>query len=102
MSYDPPLDRGISRAVKILAAARVETYESCEGGDGHSFKEPTIRFHGDRAEGFRALAVALAENLPVQSLNRIWVILNGEPTGPEWEIVFSEKIKEFNSGNRNG
>ena len=86
--YEPPLDAGIARYVETLAEAGVETYESCEGGPGHTFPEPTVRFHGDRAEGFRALAVLLRRDFPVSDLRRIWRIVDGEPSGPTWEIVF--------------
>lgn len=92
MMFDPPLDAGIRRAVEILVKAGVETFESCEGGEGHSYSEPTIRFHGDRSEGFRVLALVLQNNLPVSTLRRAWNLNNGEPTGPIWEIVFWEKL----------
>lgn len=88
--YDSSLDRGIRRYVEILAAAWVETYESCEGGEGHAFPEPTVRFHGENSEGFRALAVALQHKLPVFALRRLWSIEDSEPVGPTWEIVFSK------------
>ena len=86
--FDPPLDKGIENAVLILRQAGIETYESCEGGSGHCYPEPTIRFHGEQSDGFRALAVALQHALPVKQLNRTWQIINGEPTGPTWEMVF--------------
>lgn len=86
--FDPPLDPGIRRYVEILSAAGVETFESCEGGGGHCYPRPTVRFHGDIPEGFRALAVALKHGLPVSDLNRTWPVIQGEPTGPYWEIVF--------------
>lgn len=86
--FDPPLDKGIEREVMTLKDAGVETFESCEGGKGHAYLEPTVRFHGERAEGFRALAVALQYGLKVRSLRRIWPVNDGEPTGPWWEIVF--------------
>jgi hypothetical protein len=89
MSYDPPLDAGISRYVEILNEAGVETFESCQGGDGHAYPVPTVRFHGDRGEGLRALAVALQRNLPVAELRRTWPVNDGEPTGPYWEITFA-------------
>ena len=92
-TYDPPLDPGIRHAVELLNDAGIETYESCEGGDGHTYKEPTIRFHGDRSEGFRALALALQNNLPVSAVRRVWVINDGEPTGPTWELVFWKKVQ---------
>lgn len=86
--YSPPLDPGIADAVEILQAAGVETFESCEGGSGHAYPEPTVRFHGDRSDGYRALAVALQRALPVSNLRRVWPVLEGEPTGPYWEITF--------------
>jgi hypothetical protein len=86
---DCQIDRGIAPYVEILRAAGVETFESCQGGEGHAFHEPTIRFHGDRAEGYRALGVALQSGLPVAELRRTWPINDGEPTGPFWEVTFS-------------
>ncbi len=88
-TYDSPLDKGIKRYVEILDGAGIETYESCEGGKEHTYPEPTIRFHGDGAEGFKALAVALQNNLPVSYLRRIWSIQDLQPVGPTWEIVFT-------------
>lgn len=81
------LDDGIREAVRTLAEAGVETFESCQGGDGHAFPEPTVRFHGETSEGFRALAVAFKYGLNVLSLRRAWTIEDGEPTGPCWELV---------------
>jgi hypothetical protein len=86
--YSPPLDKGIEKAVHILADNNIETFESCEGGPGHSYPEPTVRFYGDKSEGFKALAIALQNGLKVNSLRRAWPIIDGEPTGPWWEITF--------------
>ncbi len=85
------IDTGIRPYVETLRAAGVETFESCEGGEGHSMPEPTVRFHGERPEGFRALAVALQLGLPVADLRRYWPVIDGEPTGPYWELTFSRK-----------
>lgn len=86
--YDPPLDPGVAAYVRALADGGIETFESCEGGPGHAYPEPTIRFHGNRAEGFRALAVAQQKALPVTALRRAWPVQDGEPTGPWWEMTF--------------
>jgi hypothetical protein len=86
--YSPPLDSGIARAVHVLRDAGVETYESCQGGEGHSYPEPTIRFHGGEGEGYRAFGVALTHALPVSSLRRNWSFEDGAITGPNWELVF--------------
>jgi len=86
--YFPPLDKGIKREVEILSEGGIETYESCQGGPGHAYFEPTVRFHGDRGEGFKALAIALQNDLKPSDLRRIWPIIDGEPEGPEWEMTF--------------
>jgi hypothetical protein len=92
-SFEMPLDHDISYAVKVLLDAGIETYESCEGGEGHPFPEPTIRFHGDSAEGYRAVTVALQFQLPIYSLRRFWSVINGELTGPSWEMTFFPKAR---------
>lgn len=87
-----PVDAGIVRAVSVLNAAGVETFESCEGGSGHCFPEPTVRFHGGRHAGWHALAAAQEVELPVLALRRVWSIDDGEPDGPFWEMVFRRKL----------
>jgi hypothetical protein len=92
-NFEPPLDPGIADAVRVLRAAGVETFESCEGGQGHSYPEPTVRFHGDRGEGFRALAAMLSrsDTAEATSLKRVYDIIDREPIGPYWEITFKPK-----------
>jgi hypothetical protein len=80
------VDPGIRRYVLILRAHNIATFESCEPGDGHCSPEPTVAFHGDYAEGFRALGVALRHRLPVVDLRRVWSVTDGEPTGPHWAM----------------
>lgn len=90
----PDLDAGISDAVRVLRARGVETFESCEGGDGHAYAEPTVRFHGHRDQGWRGLWAAQESGLPVDELRRTWPIIDGEPVGPYWELVFSRRLDE--------
>ena len=87
--FDPPLDEGISHAVIALRGGGVNTFESCEGGLNHAYPEPTVRFHGDISEGYRALDVAMKSGLNVAELRRVWPILEGEMTGPWWELTFT-------------
>jgi hypothetical protein len=82
------LDKGILPIVRVLRENGVETFESCEGGEGHAFFEPTVRFHGGHAEGFRALSIALQHGLKVCELRRYYSIEDGEPVGPHWEMTF--------------
>jgi hypothetical protein len=88
MTFDSPLDPGVVGAVTALVAAGIETFESCQGGPGHAYPEPTVRFHGDIAEGHRALAAAMRAGLPVSELRRVWPVIDSEPTGPWWELTF--------------
>jgi len=85
------IDQGIRNAVEALISAGVETFESCEGGLGHAYPEPTIRFHGDRSEGFRAFAIAVRFQLGVTALRRIYCVIDDELVGPHWEICFAAK-----------
>jgi hypothetical protein len=87
-SWLATLDPGIAPYVDVLDAAGVQTFESCEGTEGHAFAEPTVRFYGDRSEGFRALAVAIQRRLPVLEIRRYWQVIEGEPRGPHWEMTF--------------
>lgn len=93
LELDMPLDAGIAPYVHILREAGIETYESCEGGDGHVFTKPTTRFHGGRGTGFKAIAVAIEHGMPVYGLRRLWTLDDEELTGPTWEIVFTRKAQ---------
>lgn len=83
-----PLDPGIRRYVLSLRDAGVETFESCQGGDGHCYPEPTVRFFGNSSEGFRVFAIARTLGLPVSSLRRYYSVEDGELVGPHWEMTF--------------
>jgi hypothetical protein len=82
------MDPGIRHAVRVLREGGIETIESCQGGRGHSFFEPTVCFSGSYDDGFKALAVAIEHGLPVHQLRRCYTITEGELIGPDWEITF--------------
>lgn len=92
INYDR-LDLGIREAVKALREHGVETFESCEGGSGHAYPEPTVRFYGEKDEGLRAYAAASREGLPVDALRRVWVTVGEELTGPYWELTFHNRSR---------
>jgi hypothetical protein len=99
-SFDPPLDPGIAYAVEILYILGVDTFDSCEGGEGHLHSEPIVRFHGDfPSAGYQALSIALAYYLPVRELRRRWSLNGGEIARPDWEIVFSPEIRHISREN---
>ena len=86
---DPELDPGIRPYVEILNRAGIETCQSCQGGDGHSYEFPTIEFWGSQGDGWRALSIALEHRLPVCELRREWNIDDGEPVNPVWVLEFT-------------
>lgn len=97
------LDTGIAVFVERLNDEyNVETFESCEGGVGHSYPEPTVAFHGGNSEGFRVLAAALQIGLPVAELRRVWRVEDGEPVGPRWQMTFSRKCSAREIARRHG
>src|SRR5659263_562111 len=61
--------------------------------EGHAFPLPTIRFHGGLYDGMRALGLAIERGLPVSALHRLWTVIDREPTGPHWELVFLRKAE---------
>lgn len=88
-SYDwPELDNGIRHYVRILRLQGIETFQSCEGGPGHAYPEPTVEFYGGQDDGPRAVAAALKFGLPVVELRRTWEIRDGEMVGPQWAMTF--------------
>jgi hypothetical protein len=88
------LDPGIAGAVKILMENGIETCQSCEGGSGHSYPEPTVDLLGGEGAGWKALGVCLENGLPVLELRRTWTLGASDrvPDGPIWQLVFREHV----------
>jgi hypothetical protein len=54
------LDEGIRDAVKILAQTRIETFGSCQSGEGHAYPEPpTSVFMASAVKDARRSGIAL-------------------------------------------
>lgn len=92
------LDPGIRHYVLILRSQGIDTCQSCEGGPGHTYLEPTIEFHGGKADGPRAVAACLAHGLPVCELRRFWDVRDLELVGPLWSITFRVKATAHLAG----
>ncbi len=82
------LDSGIRHYVLVLRSGGIETCQSCQGGSGHAYLEPTIEFRGGKGEGPRAVGIALNHRLPVSELRRVWNLHDGELCGPIWSMTF--------------
>ena len=82
------IDPAVREAVKVLREEGVDTFASCQGGEGHAYKVPTIRFEGGREEGFRAYVICTKHGFEVDEIKRTWEVIDGEVSGPFWELTF--------------
>jgi hypothetical protein len=85
------MDPGIRDAVKILRDHGVETFESCQGGEGHIGKYPWIRFLGDRHEGYRVITICAQHGFLLKSISRVYGCIDNEVTEVDWRVEFWEK-----------
>lgn len=75
----------------------IRTYESCEGGPGHAYPEPTVCFHAQFGKALTALGMCIDWGLPVKELRHVWRV-DFPPDGdhklgaPTWMLVFWEKV----------
>jgi len=83
------VDAGIAHEVLTLHRCGIETFESCDASQGHTFTEPTIRFHGGVGEGAKAFAFAMDCGLKPCAIKRTWSVIGNEMVGPDWEMTFS-------------
>jgi len=99
LGYPDNIDPLILPAVKILNHFGFKTFESCEGGEGHAFPEPTVRFEGTELDLLRAYDICQMMGLPVYETRRVFrkvpVYENDNtpqtiPIGVTWETPFNE------------
>ena len=90
------LDAGIRFAVRVLHAAGFETCQSCQGGKGHSYAEPTVEMVATAhdARGFGALEALCDYGLPVSSIAITWPVCDGVPFEKNWRITFSKTMED--------
>lgn len=96
-SFYKTLDDGIRFPVRILHAHGFDTCQSCQGGKGHAYLEPTIDMvaggKGD-VEGIAALGPLAQYGLPVSTIGLIWNIDEGLPYEKLWRITFSRDMRD--------
>jgi hypothetical protein len=87
-----PLDLGIVRAVRVLRESGFHTIESCQGGDGHCYPEPTIEFEASRGGGWHALGLLMDFGFPIKRIGQLWTMTEGMPAGPVWHVTFWRRL----------
>jgi hypothetical protein len=95
------IDPLILPAVMVLNRHGFKTFESCQGGDGHAFFEPTIRFEGTEHDLIRAYEICKLYHLPVFEVRRVYrktpIYVNdntpdAQNIGDVWETPFNEIV----------
>jgi hypothetical protein len=66
------IDELMLPAVQKLNEYGFKTFEFCQGGEGHAFLEPTIRFEGTEFDLIRAYEVCKFYKLPVVEVKRVF------------------------------
>jgi len=66
------LDPEIRPAVEILNKHGFKTIESCQGGEGHCFSEPTVCFEGSEFDLIRAYEICEQYNLCLLEGHRVY------------------------------
>jgi hypothetical protein len=88
MPNDHVLDPLIDPYVRAMQEAGFDTFQSCQGGEGHGFDLPFISFYGDADEGQRAAIFALKRGWPVSMLSRKWSLMDNYMEQPKWWLQF--------------
>jgi len=96
------IDDGIKKAVIILRENDFETFASCQGGEGHCYEDPTIRFYGNEFDLIRAWETCTLNGLEVFEAKRVFrkvdlydKKLNSK--GLSWDKPFNEIIFKLTS-----
>ena len=91
------LDEGIIDALTILYEHGFDTFESCQGGKGHCYELPTIRFEGTEFDLIRAweiLELYKYELLEAKRVYRKTPLYDNsmQEKGLSWDKPFNEII----------
>ncbi len=91
------IDKGIITAVELLRDYGFETFESCQGGAGHCFEDPTIRFFGSEFDLIRAWEICSLHGMEVFEAKRVYRKVdmyrkNKKSNGLSWDKPFNEII----------
>lgn len=97
---DSQIDESIKPIVDILIQHGFKTFESCSGGQGHAFYEPTIRFKGNEFDLIRAYEICMMYGFQPLEVKRVyrkvdlWDNIEQKYKGssPIWDKPFNEII----------
>ncbi|MES2373778.1 MAG: hypothetical protein V4557_14455 [Bacteroidota bacterium] len=101
VSFPDNIDEQIRPVVEVLTRHGFKTFESCQGGEGHFFNEPTVRFWGTENDLLKAYEICQCYKIAVFEARRVYgkedVYVNQgigkeneNPIGQAWGIPFNE------------
>lgn len=86
---EPLLDPGIRAAVLAMRAAGIDTFASCDGGEGHAWPEPGVRWRGPEWQRYVAARATSEAGYKVKEVRQVWYADEGTlRQEPLWEIIF--------------
>ena len=93
------LDPKIKKAVRLLRTAGFETMTSCQGGDGHAFKKPTIGITINHSRVNQIIEFLETQNIfDVKIKKRIgnpaWNEIYAKHTNGEYVLLESDSLIE--------
>ena len=83
---DRVLDPLIEPVVKLLNEHHITTTQSCQGGFGHSYDEPTVAIAGGIEEALHAASLLITYGYKVRRLVSYMDFTRNFPTELGWEI----------------
>lgn len=86
------MDPGIRYPVRLLHAHGIPTNESCQGGEGHAFHDPSIVMQEGRA--FEAMNQLERCGIPVREVVSRWSVDDGVPNERSWVVVLRRALPE--------
>lgn len=89
------LDAGIRFPVRVLhATGKIETCQSCQGGNGHDYDRPTIDLCYSDGAGLRACAALHEFGLEVRDIAILWTVRHGLPEERIWRVTLRQSWEE--------
>jgi hypothetical protein len=90
------LDEGIRYYVDVLEKEGIETCQSCQGGPGHCYEQPTVDFYAHNVGAiYKVASIATTYGLPWCDIYLAWSNQDHLMNGPSGRIVFRIDSAEF-------
>lgn len=90
------LDELIRPAVILLNKYGFKTFESCQGGEGHCYGDPTVRFEGTEFDLIRAYELCEIHGMNPKAAKRVYWKQDVYFDTDKWEVIGETWHPPFN------